>query len=82
MGKSKLTVPVEQTKWFQRGFASKHEYLGWLQFNDLVDDSFGYDDTYHDQYSGLTVRLGEPTLENVDKYDTLINKSATKTETK
>lgn len=82
MAKGKVNVPDENTKWFQRGFASKHEYLGWLQFNDLVDDSFGYDDTYHDQYTGLTVRLGEPTLENVEKYEVANAKTTSKTESK
>lgn len=51
-------VPDEQTKWFQRGFTSKNHYIGWLQFNDLVDESFGYDDTYYDHYSGKTIRIG------------------------
>lgn len=61
----KNTVPDEQTKWFQRGFQSKHEYVGWLRFNDLVDESYGYDDTYHDQYSGKTIKIGEPAKEEV-----------------
>ncbi|QYC52452.1 hypothetical protein [Salmonella phage SSBI34] len=67
MAKS-ATVPVEHTKWFQRGFASKNEYIGWLQFNDLVDESVGYDDTYHDPYSGRTIRIGASDQENVEKY--------------
>lgn len=82
MSKNKAAVAIEETKWFQRGFASKHEYLGWLQFNDLVDESFGYDDTYHDQYTGLTVRLGKPAVENVEKYDEILNKIESKTESK
>lgn len=64
MAKRNPAVPDEDTKWFQRGFASKYEYQGWLQFNDLQDEGYGYDDTYYDQYSGKTVRLGaEPTQE-------------------
>lgn len=65
----KNTVPDEQTKWFQRGFASKHEYIGWLQFNDLVDESFGYDDTYYDEYSGRTIKIGAATKEDVEQYE-------------
>lgn len=59
MGKKKINVPDEQTKWAIRGHASKHEYIGWLRFNDLVDESFGYDDTYLDPYSGKTLHLGD-----------------------
>ncbi|URC22185.1 hypothetical protein CHUUTOTORO_01000 [Serratia phage vB_SmaM-ChuuTotoro] len=51
------SVPVENTKWHQRGFTDKHHYQGWLQFNDLIDEGYGYDDTYHDQYSGKTIRI-------------------------
>lgn len=69
MTKKTNAVPDEQTKWFQRGFQSKHEYIGWLQFNDLVDESFGYDDTYHDPYSGKTIRLGESAVEDVEQYE-------------
>lgn len=65
----KNTVPDEQTKWFQRGFASKHEYIGWLQFNDLVDESFGYDDTYYDEYSGRTIKIGAAPEEDVEQYE-------------
>lgn len=65
----KNTVPDEQTKWFQRGFQSKHEYVGWLRFNDLVDESYGYDDTYHDQYSGRTIKIGDATVEEVAVID-------------
>lgn len=57
MSKKGNDVAVENTKWFQRGFASKNEYIGWLRFNDLVDESFSYDDTYHDQYTGKTIRI-------------------------
>lgn len=59
MAKKPNAVPDEQTKWFSRGFQSKHEYIGWLQFNDLVDESFGYDDTYHDPYTGRTINISE-----------------------
>lgn len=65
----KNSVPDEQTKWFQRGFASKHEYIGWLQFNDLVDESFGYDDTYYDEYSGRTIKIGASPKEDVEQYE-------------
>lgn len=67
------TTSVSEThsKWGQRGFASKHEYIGWLQFNDLVDESFGYDDTYTDPYSGKTIRLGESSTEDVEQYNNL-----------
>lgn len=50
-------VSDENTKWFQRGFDSKVHYQGWLQFNDLIDEGYGFDDVYHDDYSGKTVRL-------------------------
>lgn len=65
---AKKITPVEETKWFQRGFSSKHEYIGWLQFNDLVDESIGWDDTWHDPYLGKTIRIGEQPVENVDQY--------------
>lgn len=68
MGK-KTSVPDEQCKWFKRGFASKEEYIGWLRFNDLCDESMDYDDTYHDPYSGKTLRLGVAVVEDVDQYD-------------
>lgn len=57
MAKRNPVVPDHETKWFQRGFQSQREYQGWLQFNDLVDESFGYDDTYYDQYTGKVVRI-------------------------
>ena len=69
MSKKANAVPDEQTKWFKRGFMSKNHYLGWLQFNDLVDDSVGYDDTYYDQYSGMTIRIGAASTEDVEKYN-------------
>lgn len=72
MAKRKPTVPDCETKWFQRGFESQREYQGWLQFNDLIDESYGYDDTYYDQYSGMTIRVGvqEEIVENdeADKF--------------
>jgi len=67
MTKKTNSVPKEQTKWFKRGFASKHEYIGWLQFNDLVEESFGYDDTYHDPYSGKTFRMDD--LSDLDSFE-------------
>lgn len=69
MAKKNNAVPDEQTKWFQRGFASKAEYIGWLRFNDLCDESFDYDDTYHDPYSGKTIRLGAASTEDVEQYE-------------
>lgn len=69
MSKKSSATPDEQTKWFQRGFASKSEYIGWLQFNDLCDESMGYDDTYQDPYSGRTIQLGRPTTEDVEQYE-------------
>ncbi len=57
MANKNKAVPDEQTKWFKRGFQSKNEYIGWLHFNDLVDESHTYDDTYYDQYSGETKRI-------------------------
>lgn len=65
-------VPDEQTKWFQRGHASKSEYLGWLQFNDLVDETFGYDDTYYDQYTGKTIKIGAQQEEEFEQFDSAI----------
>jgi hypothetical protein len=55
--KQNTAVPVENTKWHQRGFSDKHHYQGWLQFNDLIDEGYGFDDTYHDQYTGKTIRI-------------------------
>lgn len=46
-------------KWEALGFTDKHHYVGWLQFNDLADESMGFDDTYKDEYTGKTVRLGK-----------------------
>ncbi len=59
MANKKVATPDEQTRWFQRGFNSKNEYIGWLWFNDLADDSLSYDDTYYDQYSGETKRISD-----------------------
>lgn len=53
----KKNKDVSNAKWFKRGFHSKQEYIGWLQFNDLVDESFSYDDVYYDDYSGKTINL-------------------------
>lgn len=70
MSKKVNTVPDEQAKWFKRGFQSKHEYIGWLQFNDLVDESVGYDDVYHDPYSGKTIHISSSReTENIEQYD-------------
>lgn len=69
MAKKNNAVPDEQTKWFKRGFQSKAEYIGWLQFNDLCDESLGYDDTYHDPYSGKTIRFGAASEEDVEQYE-------------
>lgn len=68
---NKNSVPDEQTKWFKRGHASKNEYIGWLYMNDLIDESFSYDDTYHDQYSGKTSRLAAG-ADNDDSHDSAI----------
>ena len=54
---SAAVIKDEDTKWFQRGFSSKQHYQGWLQFNDLIDEGFGFDDVYHDEYTGNTVRI-------------------------
>lgn len=62
-------VPDEETRWFKRGYGSKAEYIGWLQFNDLCDESMGYDDTYHDPYSGRTIRLGAAAVEDIEQYE-------------
>ena len=64
---AKVSVPENETKWFKKGFGSKHEYIGWLQFNDLVDESFGYDDTYKDPFTGKTVYLTKD-QESVEQY--------------
>jgi hypothetical protein len=69
MAKRNPAVPDQDTKWFQRGFASKYEYQGWLQFNDLQDEGYGYDDTYYDQYSGKTVRVGAEPAEVQEESD-------------
>ncbi|WP_284161664.1 hypothetical protein [Burkholderia pseudomallei] len=50
---------VAMPKWEALGFTDKHHYVGWLQFNDLADESMGFDDTYKDEYTGKTVRLGK-----------------------
>lgn len=74
---AKKIVPVEETKWFQRGFGSKHEYIGWLQFNDRVEESVGWDDTWHDPYLGKTIRIGEQATEDVSKYEPAAPKTTT-----
>lgn len=50
-------VVDENTKWFQRGFTSKEHYQGFLHFNDLIDEGYGFDDVYHDDYTGKTIRV-------------------------
>lgn len=62
-------------KWQQRGFNDKHEYAGWLHFNDLTDDSKMYDDVYYDQYSGKMVDINSTSTheEEVDEADKYLN---------
>jgi len=72
MAKKNSAVPDEQTKWFQRGFEGKADYIGWLRFNDLCDESMDYDDTYHDPYLGKTIRLGQAPVEDIEQYDTTV----------
>lgn len=67
--KIKSVESEENSKWAQRGFMSKNHYIGWLQFNDLVDESFGYDDTYYDPYSGKTINLCDPASDKDVKDD-------------
>lgn len=47
----------KDTKWIQRGFQSKAEYLGWLYFNDLTDESNTFDEVYQDPFTGRTIRV-------------------------
>lgn len=57
-------------KWFQRGFTDKQHYQGWLSFNDLIDESHTFDDTYRDPYSGRTIHLMEETdISSLDEDD-------------
>lgn len=68
------TKPAESAdcnkKWFQRGFTDKQHYQGWLSFNDLIDESHTFDDTYRDPYTGRTVHLMEETdLSSLDEDD-------------
>lgn len=66
MTNKKVETNPEDTKWFKRGFQSKTEYIGWLNFNDLIDESHTYDDTYYDQYTGKTTRLGSDMGDNLE----------------
>lgn len=62
---------VKKEKWELRGFEGKADYLGWLHFNNLVDETYNYDDVYYDEYSGETVNITE---ENLKKKRGLIGK--------
>lgn len=54
MARSKKDVTP---KWKERGFESKHEYIGWLYFNDLTDESNTYDDVYYNEYTGKVTNI-------------------------
>ena len=51
-------------KWEERGFKSKHEYIGWLYFNDLTDESSTYDDVYYNEYTGKVTNITKTTDSN------------------
>lgn len=46
-------------KWKTRGFESKAEYIGWLYFNDLTDESNTFDEIFKDPFSGEVIRWVE-----------------------
>lgn len=57
----------KDTKWIQRGFQSKAEYLGWLYFNDLTDESNTFDEVYLGPFTGRTIRVaGEEAGDTVE----------------
>lgn len=53
----------EMQKWECLGFTDKHHYQGWLHFNGLVEETYSYDDTWYDEYTGTIVTI---TGEEVD----------------